>query len=188
MASQKREQLLTTAELLFYEEGFHATGIDRIVAAAGVVRMTLYKHFPSKNALVAAVLRQRHERFLAAIDAALAASKPGEATLALADAHGAWLRMHGRRGCFLLKAMGEFAEHSAEIYDHALAAKQDLRDRISAALTKDGLTHAAGLERRLFLVLEGCNVAVPTIGADAAIRDTRLTIEDMFSAATTEAP
>ena len=57
--STKRDQLVETAERLFYREGFYATGIDRVIAEAGVARMTLYKHFRSKDELVLAVLALR---------------------------------------------------------------------------------------------------------------------------------
>jgi len=62
MASNKRDQLLSTAEDLFYRDGYHATGIDRILAESGVAKMTLYKHFKSKDELIVAVLDARHER------------------------------------------------------------------------------------------------------------------------------
>lgn len=49
MASNKREQLILTAQALFSREGYHATGIDRIIAESGVAKMTLYKHFKSRT-------------------------------------------------------------------------------------------------------------------------------------------
>ncbi len=176
MATAKRDLLLETAERLFYAEGFHATGIDRIVQAAGVVRMTLYNHFPSKNALVAAVLERRHTRFLATIDAAVAKAPDGRATWALVDAHGKWLRTSGQHGCFLMKAAGEFAEHAPEIRDQALAAKQELRGRIADALARDGYAVDDGLAERLQLVLEGANASVPLYGARATLRHARTTV------------
>jgi AcrR family transcriptional regulator len=176
MATAKRDLLLETAERLFYAEGFHATGIDRIVQAAGVVRMTLYNHFPSKNALVAAVLERRHTRFLAAIDAAIEKAPDGRTTWALVDAHGKWLRTSGQHGCFLMKAAGEFAEHAPEIRDQALAAKRDLRGRIADALARDGYDVDEGLAERLQLVLEGANASVPLYGAQATRRHARATV------------
>ncbi|MCO1692374.1 helix-turn-helix transcriptional regulator, partial [Pseudomonas aeruginosa] len=59
MTSRKREQLLSTAVDLFYREGYHATGIDRILAESGVAKMTLYKHFRSKDELIMAALEVR---------------------------------------------------------------------------------------------------------------------------------
>ena len=60
MATSKREQLLDTALRLFYREGYHATGIERILAESGVAKMTLYKHFASKDELMLAALQRRH--------------------------------------------------------------------------------------------------------------------------------
>ncbi|NWO04761.1 MAG: helix-turn-helix transcriptional regulator, partial [Alteromonadaceae bacterium] len=61
MPSPKRDLLLDTAEQLFYREGFHATGIDRIQAESGVAKTTMYKHFASKDALIEAVLERASE-------------------------------------------------------------------------------------------------------------------------------
>ncbi|MBZ0329678.1 TetR/AcrR family transcriptional regulator [Halomonas sp. ANAO-440] len=188
MPASKRDQLLATAERLFYEQGFHATGIDRIVAAAGVVRMTLYNHFASKEALVAAVLSARHERFMASLDAAAASASPGEVTPALVDAHGHWLERYSQHGCIMVKAMGEFAEHSTEIHALAAAAKSDLLARLETAVVCDGLDHHAGLARHLFMVLEGSNTTVALLGPQTALTDTRAVVDALLAAARSETP
>ena len=54
--SEARERLLRTAAGLFYREGIHAVGVDRVLAEAEVTRATMYRHFPGKEALVAAYL------------------------------------------------------------------------------------------------------------------------------------
>ncbi|MDN3557680.1 TetR/AcrR family transcriptional regulator [Halomonas maura] len=188
MPASKRDQLLATAERLFYEQGFHATGIDRIVAAAGVVRMTLYNHFASKEALVAAVLQARHARFVASLEAATASAPPGEVTEALVDAHGRWLERYSQQGCIMAKAMGEFAEHNAELHALAATAKADLLARLEAALTRDGLNREDGLARQLFVVLEGSNTAVALLGARTALPDTREVIDALLAAARSHQP
>lgn len=188
MPASKRDQLLATAERLFYEQGFHATGIDRIVAAAGVVRMTLYNHFSSKEELVAAVLKARHERFIASLDEATATATPGQATRALIDAHGHWLERCSQQGCIMVKAMGEFAEHSAEVHALAISAKRDLLARIEAAVARDGLDRQDDLARRLFMVLEGSNTAVVLMGIQTALADTRAVVDALLSAARSETP
>ncbi|MCC5882096.1 MAG: TetR/AcrR family transcriptional regulator [Halomonas sp.] len=188
MPASKREQLLATAERLFYEQGFHATGIDRVVAAAGVVRMTLYNHFASKEALVAAVLQVRHARFIASLEAATASAPPGQVTTALVDAHARWLEGDSQHGCIMVKAMGEFAEHSAEIHAIATTAKADLLARLEAAVARDGLDHHASLARHLFMVLEGSNTAVALWGVKTALADTRAVIDTLLAAARSEAP
>ncbi|MBK1667477.1 TetR family transcriptional regulator [Rhodovibrio sodomensis] len=188
MATAKRDLLLETAERLFYAEGFHATGIDRIVQAAGVVRMTLYNHFRSKNALVAAVLARRQARFLAEVDAAIENAPPGRATWALVQAHGAWLATVSPHGCFLMKAAGEFAEHAPEIRDQALAAKRELGGRLADALARDGYPDDGDLAARLMLVLEGANSSVPLFGAEATLRHVRASIAALLATPDDDAP
>src|SRR5262245_25569272 len=62
--SAARQRILETADRLFYQEGVRAVGIDRIIAEAGVAKMSLYKHFPSKDDLILAVLVFREEAVL----------------------------------------------------------------------------------------------------------------------------
>jgi AcrR family transcriptional regulator len=63
--SEARQRILETADRLFYQDGLRAVGIDRIIAEAGVAKMSLYKHFPSKDDLILAVLKYREEKILA---------------------------------------------------------------------------------------------------------------------------
>ena len=62
--SEARQRILETADRLFYQDGIRAVGIDRIIAEAGVAKMSLYKHFPSKDDLILAVLQYREEGVL----------------------------------------------------------------------------------------------------------------------------
>ena len=62
--SEARQRILEAADRLFYQDGIRAVGIDRIIAEAGVAKMSLYKHFPSKDDLILAVLKYREEGVL----------------------------------------------------------------------------------------------------------------------------
>src|SRR5262249_978180 len=62
--SEARQRILETADRLFYQEGVRAVGIDRIIAEAGVAKMSLYKHFASKDELILAALKYREESVL----------------------------------------------------------------------------------------------------------------------------
>ena len=62
--SEARQRILETADRLFYQDGIRAVGIDRIIAEAGVAKMSLYKHFPSKDDLILAVLKHREDTVL----------------------------------------------------------------------------------------------------------------------------
>ena len=61
VAVAARDRILNTADRLFYATGIHAVGVDRIIAEAGVARATFYRHFPTKDDLIAAYLGRRAE-------------------------------------------------------------------------------------------------------------------------------
>src|SRR5262249_12206258 len=107
-----RLQLIDTALDLFDRHGFHAVGIDQVVATAGLAKLTLYPHFQSKEELIVAVLERRdvvlREKFAAAVAAASAG--PGRPELlAMFDAIEAWTRDPMFRGSLFDKAAGEYA-------------------------------------------------------------------------------
>src|SRR5262249_45168398 len=62
--SEARQRILETADRLFYQERVRTVGIERIIAEAGVAKMSLYNHFPSKDNLIVAVLKYREEGVL----------------------------------------------------------------------------------------------------------------------------
>jgi AcrR family transcriptional regulator len=106
-----RERLLDAAARLFYARGTTATGVDAIVAEAGVAKMSLYNNFGSKDDLVLAYLEARHAEWLALYEARVArAQVPSERVLAVFDAyldHANAAYEHGFRGCGLLNAAAE---------------------------------------------------------------------------------
>ena len=68
-----RDRLIDAAAMLFYEHGFHAIGLDRILEEVGVTKTTFYNHFASKDDLIVAVLVDRDQRDMRALDEALRA-------------------------------------------------------------------------------------------------------------------
>ena len=162
--SDKRDQLLETAERLFYDEGFHATGIDRVIEKAGVARMTLYKHFPSKDALIGAVMARREQAYWQALNGAVAAAEGvGRSGLRAAiRAHGDWLRALGTNGCFFLKALGEYNAHAPSIAKAVSRHKQDLIAFFDHLLTRERVADRAPAEQ-IVLILEGATALAPVI-------------------------
>ncbi|HYW93094.1 MAG TPA: helix-turn-helix domain-containing protein [Gammaproteobacteria bacterium] len=173
MTASKRDAILDTAERLFYEEGFHATGIDRVVAEAGVARMTLYNHFPAKDALVAVVIERRQARYCGEIRTAIDARGEGSALAALLDVHWRWLRTVSGHGCMLVKAMGEFERHGAGIHDLARRLKADMLGLLREALAADGHAGDEAQAERVLLLLEGTNVLLPVLGVEKVIAQAR---------------
>jgi AcrR family transcriptional regulator len=116
--SPARERILLTADRLFYDEGIHAVGIQRIVTESSVTRVTLYRHFPSKDDLVAAYLDRRSAHDHAQVDGIIDAHRddPRGALTELAvvltrdDFAGI------RRGCPFINASAEFTgTHPARV-------------------------------------------------------------------------
>src|SRR4029079_6900968 len=110
--SKARQRILETAERLFYQEGVRAVGIDRIIAEARVAKMSLYKHFPSKDDLILEVLKYREEIVLGFFRSAMErhvkkAKNPLRAFFAaLKD----FFESPGFRGCPFQNAAVELAE------------------------------------------------------------------------------
>jgi AcrR family transcriptional regulator len=105
-----RERVLQTADRLFYAEGIHAVGIDRIIAEAGVAKASLYSHFVSKDAIVEAYLDGRSAAWRAHVEAELPrrATTGRAGVLAVFDLLGEWFAAPGYAGCPFINAAAEF--------------------------------------------------------------------------------
>lgn len=153
-----RERLLAAAARLFYADGIAATGVDSIIAAAGVAKQSLYNNFASKDALVLAYLTARHEEWLELYRARLAAARaPVERVLATFDAyldHASAAYERGFRGCGLLNAAAELPAGSparAAVRDH----KEQVESLLAAELTALGHTRPGEVAEHLSFLLEG---------------------------------
>ncbi|MGJ7904358.1 TetR/AcrR family transcriptional regulator [Lysobacter sp. 1R34A] len=131
-----RERILHTAHDLFYLEGIRATGIDRVIADSGVTKVTLYRHFPSKDALILAFLQYRHERWMTWFDAALRrhGGAPGHGAAALVPALAEWFAHPHFRGCAFINAVAEIGPVLPEANECARRHKRELAERIAALL------------------------------------------------------
>lgn len=131
-----RERILRTAHDLFYREGIRATGIDRIIAQAHVTKVTFYRHFPSKNDLVAAYLDYRHEQWMSWFRAALA-SAPQNSEFPLGPVVSAlkeWFETPDYRGCAFVNGVVELDGVATWVAEVSLRHKQDMISAIAAQL------------------------------------------------------
>lgn len=103
-----RERLLAAADELFYNEGVHTVGIDRVIEHAGVAKASLYNTFGSKDELIHAYLKGRHDRAVSLIMAAVdAAQTPREKVLAVFDGQNTVYAESGYQGCAFHRASAE---------------------------------------------------------------------------------
>ena len=108
--SPARRRLLDSAGDLFYAEGIHRVGIDRIIASADIAKATFYKHFPSKDDLVCAYLRERLARQQNAVAQVRETAQSLDFLYALFDAVGSLACGPGYRGCPFINAAAEYPD------------------------------------------------------------------------------
>jgi len=146
------EHILDTAERLFYAQGIQRVGVDAVVAAAGVSKRTLYKHFRSREQLVAAYLERRGAR-------QPETAKPGEELseiLGVFKRFERWFASDQFRGCPFSNAIAELGGDSSH---PALAVARDIKARntawFEARLRALGVEHPAALATQLSILVEG---------------------------------
>lgn len=150
-----KDHILEVATGLFYREGLRAVGIDRIIAEAGIAKATLYRHFPTKEQLIADYLRSRHALTLQAMEAALdaAGNDTAKRVAALFD----WLYARADsdfRGCAFLLAVAEHGD-SPEIRTVVREHKDAVREMFARALGKSKAKAARELADQLALLYDG---------------------------------
>ena len=180
-----RERLLEAASRLFYAEGVHTVGVDRIIEEAGVAKASLYKTFGSKDALVQAYLTGRHERTTGRIVAALAlVDDPREKILTLYDVQATMFVEPGYRGCAFVAAAsesapGDTAEEAAAVYRGWMRALfVDLAEQVGASeprvlgrqlhLLWDGASLSARMERDWSVAADARAAAAALVAAAQA--------------------
>jgi AcrR family transcriptional regulator len=142
-----RRKILDTASRVFYERGTLAVGVNELAAAAGVSKVTLYRHFDSKEALVAAYLRARSDRVSLWLREVSHGLEPTERVLALFDALGEWFTEPAFNGCALVN--GAIEARGAQSEARAIAAAH--LDRHLELLGE----HGDELARQLLVLVEG---------------------------------
>ena len=174
-SSGKRQHLVDTAYALFKREGFHVTGIDRILAEADVAKMTLYRHFPSKDDLIVAVLEHRAALYEVQLDRLLGPDgAPEDRIAALFDWYGRWFRREDFHGCLFAHAIAEYGEEDHPVHLAARRQKAHVRERIAAILTEDmPAPRADELSSALLMLLEGAAMLAQMGPGDEAIRAAR---------------
>ena len=182
MPSSRKDHLIDSALALFNREGYHATGIDRILAEAGVAKMTLYNHFRSKDDLILAALRRRDERFrnwfVRSLEAR--ATTPKERLLAVFDVLGQWFEQEDFWGCMFINAAAEYSRKENPIHAACAEHKRLLRDHLAELAAGAGARDPATLARRLMLLVEGATVTAHVCGDRGAAADAKALAEDLI--------
>ena len=169
--SEARKRILETADRLFYQDGIRAVGIDRIIAEAGVAKMSLYKHFPSKDDLILEVLKYREESVLEFFRAAMErhGNKAKNPLRAFFAALKDFFESPGFRGCPFQNAAAELADPTHPGTEFVRGHKQRFSEFLRGLVEEIVGKGAAKVAAAVSILVEGAIVTAVIQGSpDAA--------------------
>jgi AcrR family transcriptional regulator len=182
------QRILDSACHLFYEEGLHAVGIDRVLSEAKAAKASLYDHYASKDELVAAYLAQRAGEWQARVDERV---KPGDGRAGLLTLFGMleeWANSPEFRGCPFLNAASELPDPAHPARAVTRRQREWLHGLIQRLVTAAGARDAERVGRAIVVLYDGA-VASAVLDADpAAAKAARFAAERLLDAACSPPP
>lgn len=164
--SKAATRILDTAKDLFYKEGIQCVGIDRIVKEANVAMNTMYKYFPSKDALVEAYLLERDELWMKWLMTSVYKEKDlKKRILSIFDSLDSWFNEETYRGCAFINVYGEIGTVKAYIHDITKEHKENLYRFILKLVTDAGLENYEQIAKEILILVEGA-IVVASISED----------------------
>jgi AcrR family transcriptional regulator len=158
--SEARARLLDTATRIFYTEGIHSVGIDRIVAEAKVTRATLYRHFAGKESLVLAYLDQADKSIRGQVAAAQTSSQSAVGKVqAVARSITEGILSPGFRGCAFLNAVAEYPDADHPVHQAVLAHRAWFLSTVTDLLAQTSDAPADAAARHLIMLRDGAMAA-----------------------------
>ncbi len=152
-----REQILETASTLFYRHGVHAVGVDLIIAQAGVAKSSLYRHFRTKDDLIAAYVQAEDEAFWERWEKTASdhADDPVAELTALLNWIGTKIAAPDFRGCPQLNVVAEFPDPAHPARRIATNHKNELRHRLTTLTTRLNVGDPSAVADQLWLLIDG---------------------------------
>ncbi|MEO3743428.1 TetR/AcrR family transcriptional regulator [Plantactinospora sp. B5E13] len=158
--SEARQRLLDTATRIFYGEGIHSVGVDRIIAEAKVTRATFYRHFPGKEDLVVAYLQAADQAIRDQVETAVTAGVPApDALRAVAESIAHGIRSANFRGCAFLNAVAEYPDPDHPVHQAVLAHRQWFLDTINTLMASIQKAEAEPAAQHFVMLRDGAMAA-----------------------------
>jgi AcrR family transcriptional regulator len=161
-APHARERILDAAYELFSRQGIRAVGIDTIVERSGVARMTLYRHFHSKDALALAFLERREQRWTIAWlqrEVEQRAADPCDRLLAIFDVFDEWFQLDDFEGCSFINVLLEIAESGHVLHLASREYLARIRAFIVGLAIDAGIAEPEDFARQWHILMKGSIVA-----------------------------
>ena len=179
-----RRRLLAAARELFYGDGICATGVSAVAERAGVTKMTLYAHFPSKEELVTAYLEDSDRRWREFLEERLSGYEDSrERLMALCDAYQEYFTAREMRGCAFVNCAAEFPDPAHPARRVIRRHKAGVREGLRALAAETGAKEPVELAERLFVVLEGAYVTGALEGETDVLDRSRAFFVELVEAA-----
>jgi len=176
-----REKILVTATSLFESRGIQASGVDTIIAEAGIAKATLYKHYPSKNLLVTAYLRGKSDRFYEWLNSRLISKKTNslEILIALCELVEQWIMTPEFHGLPFHIASVEFPDPDHPINQYSAVLAVELQGYLSKIAATAGAKDPEALGQQLTILFEGAALVErlsPGAGAAKRAKNAAITL------------
>jgi AcrR family transcriptional regulator len=157
-----RERILDTAYDLFSRHGIRAVGIDRIIATSGVAKMSLYRHFSSKDDLVLAFLQERERRWTMQwlhAEATRRGDDGARRLLAIFDVFDEWFQDPEFEGCSFVNVLLEFTDKEHPIRKASTEHLATIRGLVREFAEQAGVADPDAVSRQWHILMKGSIVA-----------------------------
>jgi AcrR family transcriptional regulator len=176
-----REKILVTASNLFESRGIQASGVDTIIAEAGIAKATLYKHYPSKNLLVTAYLRDKSDRFYEWLNSRLVSKKENsvEILITLCELVEQWIMTPEFHGLPFHIASVEFPNPDHPINQYSAVLAVELQGYLAKIAATAGAKDPEALGQQLTILFEGAALVErlsPGAGAAKRAKNAAITL------------
>ena len=168
-----RERVLGTAYELFCRHGTRAVGIDRVVAESGVAKMTLYRHFRSKDDLILAVLGRRNALWTEGWvqhEVTSRATDPADRLLVIFDIFDEWFHTESFEGCTFVNMLLEVTDRESPIHQASREHLRIIREFVRSLAADAGVRDPDGFAHQWHILMKGSIVAAGEGDVDAARR------------------
>lgn len=160
-----KEKVFNTAARLFYRNGYRAVGVDTLASESGIGKMTLYRHYPSKDDLIVAYLRDSNEIFWHNFEKITKhAPTPRDKLLAFFEGLQEYVTTPACHGCPFLNVATEYPEIEYPGHQVAIEHKQSVRARFRQLAEEAGAGKPDVLADQLFLLMDGAYMASRMFG------------------------
>ena len=175
------ERILATATSLFESRGIQASGVDTIIAEAGIAKATLYKHFPSKNLLITAYLRDKSDRFYEWLNSRLISKKENslDILISLCELVEQWIMTPEFHGLPFHIASVEFPDPAHPINQYSAVLAVELQGYLSKIAATAGAKDPDALGQQLTILFEGAALVErlsPGVGAAKRAKNAAITL------------